>query len=192
MVISTLETSKQRVATPKLVINPDRAIHWLGSVNYDAVQNITADIKQLSKENPREYIDLVISSPGGASGIAMSFYDTMKLLYKPRLRTIGSGDVDSSGIIIFLSGSKRYLTPHTTLLFHLAGRCFENGKRFTTVEMESILKEDKLKDYYYACIVAEKSGNKLLPQQVLEMMHAGTVLTAHEAVEHGLADAVIE
>ncbi|HYC83225.1 MAG TPA: ATP-dependent Clp protease proteolytic subunit [Candidatus Paceibacterota bacterium] len=192
MVITTTEITKQKAAPAKLVVNPDRAIHWLGTVNYDSAQNVTADIKQLVKEDPKEHVDLIISSPGGASGIAMSFYDTMKLLYKPRLRTIGSGDVDSSGIIIFLTGAKRYLTPHTTLLFHLAGRTFESGKRFSTAEMECSLKEDKLKDYYYACIVAEGSGNRLLPQEVLDMMAAGTVLTAHEAVEYGLADAVIE
>src|SRR3989338_11479148 len=93
---------------------------------------------------------LVVNSYGGPTGVGMSFYDAVESWLRPNLTTVGSGDVDSSGIIVFLSGEKRYLTKNTTLLFHLAGRTFSTEKRFSTADLENILKEDKLKDYQYA------------------------------------------
>src|SRR6201999_4389177 len=99
---------------------------------------------------------LFITSPGGPTGTAMSFYDTIRHVLKPNLVTIGSGDVDSSGIIIFLSGTRRYMTSRTTLLLHPAGRVFGN-QRFTTKEMEAMLAEDRMKDQQYASLIAQNS-----------------------------------
>src|SRR6185369_9557764 len=109
---------------------------------------------------------------------------------KPRLMTIGAGDVDSSGIIVFLAGQKRYLTKNTTLLLHLAGRVFESFRRFSTADMEAMLREDKLKDFHYASVVSESSGGILSPERVLAMMAANKLLTPEEAVRFGLADGV--
>ncbi len=79
---------------------PGRTVHWMGSVNYDNFYEVTDRIRALQDEQPSEAINLVVTSPGGATGIAMSFHDSMKTIYKPKLYTVGSGDVDSSGIII--------------------------------------------------------------------------------------------
>ncbi len=121
----------------------------------------------------------------------MSFYDTVRSVLKPNLSTIGTGDVDSSGIIVFLAGTKRSLTRNTTLLFHLAGRTFGTEKRFSTADLEDILKEDRLKDYQYACVVSDATLGRLSTEKVLEMMKKNTVLTAEEAVSLGIAHKVI-
>ena len=171
--------------------NTDRSVHWLGSVNYEALTKTSSKIKEMYEIDHKAEITLFVSSPGGASGIAMSFYDTMTKFLKPKLQTIGSGDVDSSGIIIFLSGEKRILTENTTMLLHLAGRTFDPAKRYTTVDLEAIIREDRLKDYQYACIVADRSNGRLTPDKVLEMMSRNTVLTPTEAVNFGIAHEVL-
>lgn len=178
---------------------PHRTIEWLGGVNYTNLERVLEKVKNLIQVNPNEDIHLIVNSFGGATGIAMNFYDTVNSVLKirDRLVTIGSGDVDSSGIIILLSGSRRFLTQNTTLLLHLAGRTFEAGKRFSTLDMEGMLKEDKLKDFQYACAVADgtfeqKTGRqKFSPKQVLDMMAKNTILTASEAVRIGLAQRVL-
>src|SRR5260221_8430071 len=129
----------EKVSTP--VFDPHRTLQWIGGVSGGALADVTDRIQSFLVENPLEQITLVVTSHGGPTGIGMSFYDTMRSVYKPNLRTVGSGDVDSSGIIVFLAGEERYITPNTTLLLHLAGRVFDSPKRFTTPEMESILKE---------------------------------------------------
>lgn len=172
--------------------NPTRTLTWLGGVTHDNLEKTLSKIKNLLIDNAQEEISLVINSYGGATGIGMSFYDTVRSVLRPALVTIGSGDVDSSGIIIFLAGKKRFLTKNTTLLFHLAGRTFGTEKRFSTLDMENILKEDKLKDYQYACVVSDATNGRYLPEKILEMMINNTVLTAEEAVNMGLAHKVLE
>ncbi len=170
---------------------PDRTIEWLGGVTYDNLHKTLASLKNLMLQDAHDEIHLMVNSYGGPTGIAMSFHDAIKTMLKPKLITIGSGDVDSSGIIILLSGQKRYLTKNTTLLLHLAGRTFENGKRFSTVDMHNMLKEDKLKDYQYACVISEKTKGRYSPEKILKLMASSTILSAEEAVAIGLADRVL-
>lgn len=174
------------------VSNPSRTLEWLGGVNHDNLENVLGKIKNMLVEDKSDEIQLFVNSFGGATGIGMAFYDSVKSVLKPKLTTIGSGDVDSSGIIIFLAGEKRFLTKNTTLLFHLAGRTFGTEKRFSTLDMENILKEDKVKDYQYACVVSDATSGKYSPEQVLDLMAKNTVLTAQEAVSMGLAHKVLE
>jgi ATP-dependent Clp protease, protease subunit len=171
---------------------PHRTIQWIGGVSGAILADITEQIQALILDNPSEAINLVVTSHGGPTGIGMSFYDSMRSVYKPTLNTIGSGDVDSSGIIVFLAGQQRFITPNTTLLLHLAGRTFETPKRLTTPEMESIIKEDKIKDFQYASVIADRSNGKLTVQKVLDLMAANTVITAREAVEFGIAHTILE
>lgn len=174
------------------VSNPERTVEWLGGVHYDNLEKVLGKIKEHIIEDPNEEIHLMVNSHGGATGIGMSFYDAVKSWLKPNLVTIGSGDVDSSGIIVFLSGKKRYLTKNTSILFHLAGRTFGTDKRFSTLDMENMLKEDKLKDYQYACVVSDATEGRYSPEKILDLMTHTTVLTADEAVNMGLAHKVLE
>ncbi len=181
-------TTRKESAAFKAV--PDRTLEWLGGVSYDNLQMILGEIKRLMLINDDD-IHLLVNSYGGATGIGMSFYDAVTSWLKPNLLTIGSGDVDSSGIIVFLSGHKRYLTRNTTMLFHLAGRTFSTDKRFTTLDMHAMLKEDKLKDYQYACVVADHTNGRYTPEKILKLMSKNTIITAEEAVQMGLAHKVL-
>jgi ATP-dependent protease ClpP protease subunit len=169
-----------------------RTLRYIGSVTRATTERTLKDITVLMNSNKKgaEEIALFVSSPGGITGVAMSFYDTVRYILKPDLVTIGSGDVDSSGVIIFLSGTRRYVTARTTMLLHPAGRIFGN-QRYTTPEMQAMLAEDTLKDEQYADVVAKNSRGRLTRDAVLVMMHAYTVLSPSKIVECGLADAIL-
>lgn len=169
----------------------ERTLHWMGSVNHDSYMRITGAIKELLAIDREKQINLLVTSPGGPTGVAMSFFDLMKNVYRPNLQTVGSGDVDSAGVILFLAGQKRFITPNTTMLLHLAGRTFDGARRFSTADMESMLKEDTLKDYQYASVVAMVSG-KMSVEEVLDLMIKNTVLTAAEVVELGIAHQILQ
>lgn len=183
-------TRRQVSADLPLNFEIERTLHWMGSVNHDSYLRITGAIKDLLVLDRSRQINLLVTSPGGPTGVAMSFFDLMRQVYRPNLQTVGSGDVDSAGLILFLTGQNRFLTSNTTLLLHLAGRIFDGARRFSTVDMASMLKEDNLKDYQYATIVAEASG-QLSADDVLVLMAKNTVLTATEAVALGLAHQVL-
>jgi ATP-dependent protease ClpP protease subunit len=173
-------------------IEAKTCLEYFGCVNYATNERVIRGIQDKMEEFPSKSIYLTVTSPGGPTGTAMSFYDQLKYVLRPNLTTIGSGDVDSSGIIIFLTGDTRYVTKHTTLFFHLAGRIFEEGRRFTAKDLDAMAREDKIKDHQYASLVAERSGGKLEVERVLNMMEKNTICLPDELVSYGLAHAVLE
>lgn len=169
----------------------DKMIEYFGCVNYATNERVLGNLKELIRAFPSEMLYLVVTSAGGPSGTAMSFYDTVRHVLRPSLATIGSGDVDSSGMLIFLTGEKRYVTRHTSALLHRAGRVFDGAKRITSLEIASMAREDSLKDEQYASILAERSRGKLTKQQALKLMDENVTLTPEDFIAFGLADSII-
>lgn len=186
-----LDFSVKETTLPLFTTSTSRCLEYFGVVNYATTERVIEEIRVLVHENPNNEIYLSVTCAGGPTGTAMSFYDHMRFVIKPQLVTIGSGDVDSSGIIIFLSGKKRYLTKNTTLLLHKAGRIFEGGKRLTASELEAMVKEDNLKDLQYATIISDCSNGSLTTRNVLELMEKSTILTPSEMVTYGLAHSIL-
>jgi ATP-dependent protease ClpP protease subunit len=171
--------------------HPHTVLEYFGVVNYATNARVIAEIKEHLAQDPETELTLLVTSPGGPSGTAMSFYDTMRSILKPRLTTIAMGDVDSSGIIIFLAADTRLVSKHTTLLLHPGGRTFDPSKRYTAAEIAAMAKEDQLKDEQYADIVASHSRGRLTKGQVLTFMECHTVLSAQRLLELGLSDGLI-
>lgn len=189
--VDTIETRELGLTDRKIIGNPGRTLEWLGAVSYSNLLNVFARIKELMVEDSNAPIYLMVNSFGGTTGVAMSFYDAVKSWLRPNLITIGSGDVDSSGIVVMLAGGQRFITRNTTLLLHLAGRTFTEAKRFSSADIDNMIKEDRLKDYQYASILATASDGKYEVDKILELMSKNTIMTAEEAVNMGLAQEVI-
>lgn len=167
----------------------DRLLHYFGRVSLEKNEKIFASIRTLMEQTADE-IYLTVSSSGGPSGAGMCFFDMIEKLLCPNIITIGTGDVDSSGIIIFLSGKKRWISRNTTLLLHPAGRFFDSGHRYTAEEIQAMTSEDCLKDEQYATIIAERS-TLLSQSEVLEMMRSHRVLKPEDLLAYGLAEKII-
>jgi len=168
---------------------PERMTAYAGVVSHANNEKVLHAMRQRIAASDAE-LHLLVTSTGGPTGTAMSFFDALRLMQRPRLTTIGSGDVDSSGIIIFLSGDVRLLSPRTTLLLHRAGRRFEPEQRFTAAELEAMAREDRLKDEQYASTLASRA-HSLSQRDVLAMMRDETVLSPEEAVRMGIAHALL-
>jgi ATP-dependent Clp protease protease subunit len=181
----------QSTRSPLSGIPTGQVVEYLGSVSISTNEKVLSLIKHHLQVQPDKELFMVVTSAGGPSGIAMSLYDTIRLILRPRLVTIGSGDVDSSGVILFLTGETRFVTPHTTMYLHLAGRTFNSTTRYTAHDLEMMAKEDKVKDQQYADIVSENSHGKLTRKDVLTMMHDETVLTPEDMLACGLADTIL-
>jgi ATP-dependent protease ClpP protease subunit len=166
-----------------------RVLRYVGPVTRERSERVLKEMEKLLVRDPRSEIGLFITSPGGATGAAMSFFDTVTQILRPSLVTIGSGDVDSSGVLLFMAGERRYLTRNTTMLFHPAGRLF-GAQRYTTSEMAAMLAEDRLKDDQYARLVAERAG-AVSAEEILALMQAQAVLAPERARALGLAHALL-
>ena len=168
-----------------------RTVEWIGAVNQENLSRVIAEIRGLLEKSHSAPIRLIINSHGGPTGISMTFFDLMTTVFKPNLETIGAGDVDSSGVILFLAGRRRALTEHTTLFLHMAGRYMDGSKRFTTADMSSMLQEDVIKDKHYASVIAGESGGKATTSDIFGLMRANTVLTSEDALSYGIAHEII-
>jgi ATP-dependent Clp protease protease subunit len=71
-----------------------------------------------AKERP-SILNLVINSPGGDLNAAFAIIDIMRSSSIP-IRTIGVGQIQSAGLMIFIAGTKgeRVLTPSTCIMSH--------------------------------------------------------------------------
>lgn len=181
--------TNQELITTSLLPSRERTFYYNGSVTRMQNEKVLKKMNSLLDQST-DPMALFITSPGGTTGTAMSFYDTVTHILQPNLITIGSGDVDSSGVIIFLTGNRRYVTARTTMLLHPAGRHF-GAQRYTAREMKAMLEEDMLKDYQYADVVAKQSRGRLSTTTVLRMMHKQTVLSPQAMVKFGLADLIL-
>jgi ATP-dependent protease ClpP protease subunit len=194
----TEEPAQEKILSPlpanllKPLVRADNSVDYLGAVSYAMNERVFMRIRELTFRKAKDSIFLSVTSPGGQTGTAMSFFDQIRYVLKPNLVTIGAGDVDSAGLIIFLAGEKRYITKHTTVLLHLAGRIFEADHRFTADEISCMGREDRIKDSQYAELVASRSKGKLTSKHVLKLMAQNTILNPYQMVEKGLADGVLE
>lgn len=182
---SSVQILPQSVASTKQ-IPVARTLEYIGNVSNTTNEKVFGEIKKLLAHNANESIYLTVSSTGGPTGPAMCFYEMIQKILRANLVTIGVGDVDSSGVIVFLSGSQRFISPYTTILLHMAGRRFDPAIRYTADDLEAMAHEDHLKDMQYATIVANAS-HALSVDNVLALMKKSTVLTSQDLVNLGLA-----
>jgi len=141
------------------------------------------------KLKKRDYLTLVICSPGGDVNACFALIDTMKGSAIP-IRTVGLGMIASCGLIMFMAGEKghRLLTPNTSILSHQ----WSWGSRGKEHELFSVKKEftltsKRIVDHYMKCtgLTEKKIRKKLLPA-------SDVWLNAEEALDLGICDEIKE
>ena len=183
-------TSKSPVIARPLFL-PEQTIQYFGQVNASNNEHVIDEIKTRMHISPDRELYLIVTSNGGSTGAGMSFYDTMQYILRPNLLTIGSGDVDTSSMLVLLSGGKRFVTKNTTVFLHSACRIFDGSRKYTASEMECMAKEDRVKDQQYAYTLSDR-GKNITTHEVLDMMEKNTVLTPRELFSLGLVDGILE
>lgn len=167
----------------------DRKVFLWGEVSDKSAREVTESLLYLEANAPGEEIIFYLNSPGGSITAGMAIFDTMQLISSP-IKVIVTGMAASMGSILLCGAAKgkRLLYPHSRVLIHqplITGRMVAVAVdiNIQAEEMEK-LREELNK------ILAETSG------QPLEKIQADTdrdfYLNAEEAIEYGLADAIIE
>jgi ATP-dependent protease ClpP protease subunit len=168
------------------MIDSARTVTWFGSIDTQNAAKVVTDIMKFYAEDPKREIFLFIHSGGGATGTSLGFHDYIQAL-GINLTTIGIGYVDSAAVVVFLSGHRRLISPHSTLILHQGRRVWESNRTTTTCDMQTTVAESELSDKYYADVVAQRCNN-MLPRDILnDMILKGKVLTAEETIRFGIA-----
>lgn len=165
----------------------DRII-MLGSAIDDNVANsIVAQLLFLEAEDPTKDISLYINSPGGSITAGMAIYDTMQYI-KADVSTICIGMAASMGAFLLAAGTKgkRYALPNSEVMIHQPLGGTQGQASDIEIHAKRILRmREKLNQ-----ILSDRTG------QPLDVIEADTdrdnFMTAQQAVEYGLIDAVLE
>lgn len=163
-------------------------IIWLsGEVRDDNANAICAQMLLLAAEDPDREIYLYINSPGGSVTAGMAIYDTMQYI-KPDVVTVGMGLAASMGQFLLTAGApgKRYITPHTRVLLHQPLGGAGGSATEIRINADLILKMKK----ELAEITAERTGKSV--EQIELDADRDRWFSAHEALEYGFVDKVIE
>lgn len=165
----------------------DRII-FLGDAIDDHVANIIiAQLLFLESQDKTKDIKLYINSPGGSVTAGLAIYDTMRYI-KPDVSTICVGMAASMGAVLLCSGTKgkRFALPNAEVMIHQVLGGAEGQASDIKIRAERIL---KMKDMLNK-IIADQSTQDF--KKVERDTDRDYFMSAHEAMNYGLIDKIVE
>ena len=147
------------------------------------------DYEDGKKLGPWDRLLLMISSTGGTLAAAFGAYNEIKSM-PTEIHAINTGATDSSALMIFMTGKRRYACRASAFHFHQPTWTFEAKEDLPL----SVLADAAWWLTTYQTMMAEtiSGGTNLSKEKVLEMMQVGTTVTAQQALECGLVHEIVE
>ena len=166
----------------------DRIIYLGTPISDDVANAVIAQLMCLETMNPDSDISIYINSPGGSFTALTAIYDTMKFI-KPDVQTVCIGQAASAAAILLGAGAKgkRMALPNSRILIH---QPYTEGTFGQTSDIEIQANEILRMRELLERMIADSSGKDI--DQVSRDIERDKILTAEQAVEYGLIDAVIE
>ena len=165
----------------------DRIV-FLGTEIDDQVANVVvSQLLLLAAEDPEKDVQLYINSPGGLSYAGMAIYDAIQYI-EPEVSTICVGMGMSAAAMVLAGGAKgkRLALPSARVMIHQGSA----GMRGAPSDMEIQLRETLALTDRMTRILSFHSGQSC--ERVKKDIDRDYFMTAEEAREYGLIDAVIE
>ena len=154
-------------------------------INFNLLYLLQKDDEKEAKEKDfkRTPIKIYINSNGGEIDDMWSLIDIM-LHSKSPIYTYCTGYAYSAGFLIFLAGSKRFMSPHARLMFHQMS-CFRSGKYQDLVEDRPEM--DYLQNEIIDYVINRTAITKDQIQEWLEKKQ-DTYFHSKEAIKLGIID----
>lgn len=166
----------------------DRIIMLSEEVNDTTASLVVAQLLYLEGQDPDKDISLYINSPGGSISAGMAIHDTIKYI-KCDVSTICIGMAASMGSFLLASGTKgkRFALPNSEIMIHqplLQG--LQGQATDIKIHAEHII---RIKERMNK-LLAEYTGQTY--EKLVEDTERDNFLTAQQAADYGLIDAVIQ
>jgi ATP-dependent Clp protease protease subunit len=165
----------------------ERVVFLVGEVNDHTANLIVAQMLFLESENPDKDIHFYINSPGGSISAGMAIYDTMQFI-KPQVSTLCIGIAASMGAFLLQAGEKgkRFALPNSTVMIHQPLGGFHGQASDIEIHAKYIL---SLRERLYT-LMAQHTGRTV--EEIARDSERDNFLSAHEAMEYGLVDKVLD
>ena len=166
----------------------DRIIMLDTDVSEHSASLIIAQLLFLESENSEKDISFFINSPGGVVTAGLAIYDTMQFI-KPDISTIVMGQACSMGSLLATAGAagKRKMLPNARHMIHQPSGGARGQATDMLIQVEEIL---KMKESLTKLYVTHNSKGKTY-EQMLADMERDKFMSAQEALEYGLIDAIV-
>ena len=164
---------------------------FLGQPIDDTVSNlIIAQLLFLEAENPEKDISIYINSPGGSITAGLAIYDTMQYV-KPNIQTLCVGQAASMAAVLLAAGTKgkRFALPNSRVVIHQP-LIMGGGLSGQATEIDIHAKDIMRMRHRMNQILAKHTSQNV--EKIERDTDRDYILTAHEAVEYGLVDQVME
>ena len=161
-----------------------------GEVNDKSAKSVTEKLVYLALQDPHAPITFYINTPGGSITAGMAIYDTMKLLQSNlQMTVIVTGLAASMGSILLCGATKgrRLLYPHARVLIHQP--LIMGHIEASAVDIHIQAQEMEKSRAELNKILAEASGQSI--EKITHDTDRDFYLNAMEAIQYGLADAII-
>ena len=162
-----------------------REVELVGEVDAGTVNALIRELRYLQRQDPEGEITMYINSPGGSVDSGLALYDVLQAVSCP-IRTVCMGLAASMAALIFVSGNRRDMLPHSRLMIHdpLIVQTGGSALRIKAVS-DDLMETRKI----VAEVIAQHAGKSL--EEVLEKTATDSFFRAEEAVVYGLADNII-
>ncbi len=164
----------------------DRIIFLGNEINDDVANIIIAQMLFLEGEDPEKDITVYINSPGGAIPSGLAIYDTMQYVRCP-VATVCLGMASSMAAVILAAGHKgmRKALPNSRMMIHQP----LGGVRGQATDIEIHAKEILHLRKRLNEIMSRHTGQT--EDRIKQDTERDTYLSAEDAVQYGLIDAVV-
>jgi ATP-dependent protease ClpP protease subunit len=161
-------------------------IRFFAPVIDATVNALMSAVDQKMKQGTQDFT-ILISSPGGSVIHGLSAYNYLKGL-PVSITTHNFGSVDSIGIVLYCSGSRRLSVPQARFLFHGVNVQFRGEQNLDEKLLEERLKGLRIDVENIAKVIAANTGKST--KDITDAMIERTTLNPEEAQSWGLVHAI--
>ncbi|MFC8600629.1 MULTISPECIES: ClpP family protease [unclassified Isoptericola] len=164
----------------------DRIV-FLGTEVDDGVANVVmAQLLHLESEAPDQEIGLYINSPGGSATAMTAIYDTMQYV-RCDVATTCMGQAASAAAVLLAAGTpgKRTVLEHSRVLLHQPSSQGQGTVSDLAIQAREVLRLRAETEE----LLARHTGQT--PERLRADTDRDLILSAHDAVAYGVADAVV-
>jgi ATP-dependent Clp protease protease subunit len=167
----------------------DRIVFLGVQIDDASADDIMAQLLVLESQDPNRDITMYINSPGGSLTSLTAIYDTMQYI-TPRIQTVCLGQAASAAAVLLAAGSKglRLALPNARVLIHQPA--FEGGAYAQASDIEIQANEILRMREWLEDTIAKHTGRPVA--EVRSDIERDKILTAHQALEYGFIDQVLE
>lgn len=167
----------------------ERIIYMFEEVTEHLASSMIAQLQFLEAEDPGKEIRIYINSPGGSVYDGFAIYDAIQSISSP-VSTICTGLAASMGAFLLAAGSqgRRKALPHSRIMIHQVS----SGSRGTATDLKIHLEETLALKEELNRVLHSHTNNKVSFETLVDMMERDKWLSAQNALDLGLIDAIIK